>query len=202
MKKTTTKATIIFVCLIAAVVGYYAYLSNRAQSTKAGADLSAVELVLSRDMENDYPATPKEVIKYYNEIMKCFYNEECDEGQIDDLGRRARVLFDDELLAANELGGYLMRLRRDIQEYKDHNRRISYTNVGASTSVDFFEEDGYSFARIPCGYTISEAGKPYPSNQIYLLRRDENKRWKIYGWKDIEELEGYESAEGSEDSEE
>jgi len=188
MKKTTTKVTIILVCLIAAVVGYYAYLSNRAYSAKAETELSAIELVLSRDMENDYPATPKEVIKYYNEIMKCFYNEECDDDQIDALGVRARKLYDEELLEANELGSYLVRLRRDIAEYKEHSRRISYASVGASTSVFYFEEDGFSFARIPCGYTISDGGKSYPANQIYLLRRDEEKRWKIYGWKDVEEM--------------
>ena len=188
MKKTTTKATIIFVCLIAAVVGYYAYLSNRSYNVKAGAEMSPVELVLNRDMKNDYPATPKEVIKYYNEILKCYYNEECDEDQIDELGVRARELYDSELLEANELGGYLVRLRRDVQEYKDHKRRISYATVSASTNVFFFEEDGYSFARISSGYTISEGGTNYPSNQIYLLRRDENKQWKIYGWKDAEEV--------------
>ncbi len=189
MKKKTTKVTIIFVCLIAAVVGYYAYLSNRSHNAKNGTDLSPVELVLSRDMVNDYPATPKEVIKYYNEIVKCFYNEECDEDQIDALGMRARDLYDDELLEANELARYLVRLRRDIEDYKEHSRRISYSTVGASTTVFYFEEDGFSFARISCNYTISEAGKSFPSTQIYVLRRDDNKRWKIYGWKDEEELE-------------
>lgn len=188
MKKTTTKVTIILVFLIAAVVGYYAYLSNRSQSAKNGVELSPVELVLSRDMENDYPATPKEVIKYYNEIVKCFYNEECDDEEIDSLGIRARKLYDDELLEANELARYLVHLRHDIEDYKEHNRRISYSTVGASTTVFYFEEDGFSFARIACSYTISESGKSFPSTQIYLLRRDADKGWKIYGWKDEEEM--------------
>ena len=31
-------------------------------------------------------------------------------------------------------------------------------------------------------YTVLEGGKSNLVDTVYLLRRDENRRWKIYGW--------------------
>ena len=41
-----------------------------------------------KDLEKDYPPTPREVIKYYNEILDCFYNEEATKEEIEDLGNK------------------------------------------------------------------------------------------------------------------
>lgn len=182
MKNKATKFTIIAIVLVVLIVGYYAYLSGKQQDSKEEAAFSMVEITLSKSLELDYPPTPKEVIKYYNEILKCFYNEECTEEEIEALGNKARELYDAELLANNEQEIYLMNLKADIQDYKDNNRRITSAAVASSASVVTFEEDGYEFARIMCGYNIMEGDKNHPSNQVYLLRRDENKLWKIYGW--------------------
>lgn len=184
MKKSTTGLTIIMICVIVLVVGAYAYLSNQRKVEKAEANMTLVQEALSRDLQNDYPATPKEVVKYYNQLLICFYNEECTEEEITDLGNKARILYDEELLAENEPETYMVRLRGDIQDYKDNNRRITSAAVAASTSVVYDTLDGDSFARILCGYNIKEDTTNYPLKQVYLLRRDEEKHWKIYGWED------------------
>ncbi|MGN1146490.1 MAG: DUF6715 family protein [Acetatifactor sp.] len=182
MKKSTTRIAVIIICLIAIVVGYYAYLSNKSRESRMEGAMTMVQSTLSRDLKNDYPATPKEVIKYYNDILKCFYNEECTDEEIDDLGHKARELYDAELLEQNELGTYLIRLREDIGDFKKNNRRITNMAVAASTSVDFFSQDGFDFARIRSGYDIMDAGANKSSVLVYLLRKDDQKRWKIYGW--------------------
>lgn len=187
MRNKNTRIAIIVVLVIIAVVGYYAYLSNRSRTQKDEAKLSAVQTVLSKSLEFDYPPTPKEVMKYYNEIVKCFYNEECTEEEIEALGNKARELYDEELLANNEQEVYMINLKADIQDYKDNNRRITSTSVASSANVDYFSEDGYDFARIMCGYSIMENGVNVSSGQVYLLRKDEDKHWKIYGWEPIEE---------------
>ena len=187
MRNKNTRIAIIVVLVIIAVVGYYAYLSNRSRTQKDEAKLSTVQTVLSKSLEFDYPPTPKEVMKYYNEIVKCFYNEECTEEEIEALGNKARELYDEELLANNEQEVYMINLKADIQDYKDNNRRITSTSVASSANVDYFSEDGYDFARIMCGYSIMENGVNVSSGQVYLLRKDEDKHWKIYGWESIEE---------------
>ena len=182
MKKSTVTITIVMIILIVGVVGVYAYLANKSRSIAEGASMTNVEKVLSRDMEYDYPSTPKELLKYYNEIQKCFYNEECTDSEIEALVNRARELYDRDLLANNDLSVHIMLLKEEIKDYKDHKRVISAVSVAASTNVDFFEDDGYEFARLYCGYNLREGSVTKQARQIFLLRRDENRRWKIYGW--------------------
>lgn len=189
MKKPTTRVTIVVCCLVVLILGYYTYLSNRTRGANREAYMTAVESVLSRDLENDYPPTPKEVIKYYNEIMKCFYNEECTEEEIEQLAVTARTLYDEELLAENEWEPYLTRLTAEIQDYKEKKRKITSFAVAASTDVDYYPEETPSFARIRCSYNVMESGTNRPVNEVYLLRRDEEKHWKIYGWTLAENLD-------------
>lgn len=189
MKKVTPKLIIVIAILLIALVGYYAFLANQDKKAKEEASMTAIQEVLSRDMKYDYPATPKEVVKYYNAILKCFYNEECTDGDIEELGQRARELYDAELLEANEIGPYMIRLREDIADYKENERKIANFAVSASTNVDFFEEDGFSFARLMCTYNITEAKQSNFTRLVYLLRKDENNHWKIYGWQDAALLE-------------
>lgn len=182
MKKKTVVLTIIIMLAIVGLVGAYVFLSQRAYRNTDNEKLSQVQLVLSYDLQKNYPATVKEVIKYYTEIQKCFYNEEYTDEELEALGMKARELYDDELLDANEISAYMQRLKDDIGVYKINNRRMTSALPGASTSVFYFEEDGYQFARIRCGYTIKENYNSKNVAILYLLRQDSNKRWKIYGW--------------------
>lgn len=96
MKKSTVRVTIILIILFVVLVGVYAYLSNKSRSATQEGIMTNVQKVLSRDMEYDYPPTPKELLKYYNDIQKCFYNENCTDEEIEELANRARELYDDE----------------------------------------------------------------------------------------------------------
>lgn len=191
MKKTNTsvtKITVFFIFLLVLVVGYYAYLSGTHRTEQQEAVMSEVDTALSRDLDNDYPATPKEVIKYYNDLMKCFYNEECTAEELQDLGRKSLQLFDEELQENNDEETYLIRLQGEVQNYKDNKRKITSVSLAPSTNVDYYSVDGYSFARISCGYTMMENGKKTSTVMVYLLRRDDSRRWKIYGWETADQL--------------
>ena len=132
MKKTNTsvtKITVLFIVLLVLVVGYYAYLSGTHRTEQQEAVMSEVDTALSRDLDNNYPATPKEVIKYYNDLMKCFYNEECTEEELQDLGRKSLQLFDEELQENNDEDTYLIRLQGEVQNYKDNKRKITSVSL-------------------------------------------------------------------------
>lgn len=188
MKRTTTRTTMIVIVLVLAVVGYYAYLSNKSRENRQEASLSVVQSVLSRDLSKHYPPTPKEVVKYYNELLRCLYNEESTDEEIIALGLKARELYDAELLAFNEEEASQLRLKAEVHDFRDKKRRIAGIQLASSTNVDFFEEDGFEFARISCGYNIMQDGKNYSNQLVYLLRKDDNKKWKIYGWENAENL--------------
>ncbi len=186
-KKANTKKTVIIVSvLMVCVVGIlvlYAYLSTKQRDAMADAKLSTVQLVLSQDLEKNYPPTVKQVVTSFVEIQKCMYNEECTEEELEQLGMQARLLYDKELLDNNEVTTYLVRLKTEAEAFKAAERRISRASIAASNNVETFKEDGYEFARIHCNYYYTEKKGPMVLQEIvYLLRRDENRQWKIYGW--------------------
>ena len=182
MKKITIKTTLIFLVLIIGVVAYFAYLSTKSRDRDQEADMRAVQLVLSRDLENNYPPTVKEVMKYYTDIQKCLYAEDCADEEIEQLGMKARALYDDELLAANDVTVHLLQLKSEITSFQEDSKKITAVSVASSANVDTFTEDGYEFARIHCMYTILADGQSSLVDMVYLLRRGEDRRWKIYGW--------------------
>ena len=184
MKKVTVIVTVVLMIVIVGVVGVFAYLSGRERTEQEEATLSNVERLLYRDLDSNYPATVKEVVSYYSDIIRCFYAEDTTEEELEQLGMKARELFDSELLENNETQFYLMNLKADVKDFRDNRRFITNVVVASSINVDTFQEDGYEFARISCGYNILEKKVTNQIIIVYLLRRDENRRWKIYGWED------------------
>lgn len=182
MKKSTTGIALIFLLVVVVVVGYFAYLSGKSRDRDTEAVMSAAQNVLSRDLQNNYPPTVKEVIKYYTDIEKCIYSEECTEEEIEQLCLKARELYDAELLENNDLTNHLLQLKAEVSLFRKEERKILSVAVASSVNVDTFTEDGYEFARIYCTYSMLEKGKSSFTQMVYLLRRDENRRWKIYGW--------------------
>lgn len=180
--KNTTIFFVIVVVLIVAVTGYYCYLVNRPEENPKEKELTAVQEVLLKDISISYPPTVKEVIKYYNEITKCIYNEKCSQEELEALIQRQRELFDADLLANNEWGAHVITLSAEVLNFQESGRKLSGCSVGASTDVVYTEQDGYSFARIPCNYTVSEGTDYTTTMHIFLLRKDSNNHWKIYGW--------------------
>lgn len=177
------KVAVIGIVLACMIAGYYFYLSRK---TGAEADkipeVTAVDEVLARNLETNYPPTPKEVVKYYSELTRCFYNEEYTQGQMEKMADKIRQLYDEELLAHNEWGSYIIQLQMEIDEYKEKERKISTYQVSASTDVDEFSMDGYEWAKLHCLYNMRQGGSLVCVDEIFLLRKDEEGHWKIFGW--------------------
>ncbi len=201
MKKLKgNKGVIIFFVLVFLVVGYFYYLSNRpvSQPEEAPSEIevmTAVQQVLARDLDTNYPPTPREVVKYYSEITQCFYNEELTDDDIYALGMKARELYDAELAANQTEEVYIDSLKFDIQDFKNKKRTIANYEPSSSLDVETFSEDGYDWARLYCNYGIKQGELLYKSNMVYILRKDENGHYKIYGWKLVKEKQSLESAE-------
>lgn len=184
MKRFTgVKGTLILVVLVIAMVAYYGYLSNKtAKQTEEDATLTKVQNVLLRDLELNYPPTPKEVVKYFGEITLCLYDGACTESDIDKLAAKAIQLYDDELVEHNPWAEYLLNLQSEVADYGEKGMTITSYVPAGSTSVDFFTEDGYEWARIYCTFYVRDSKNSNAVNEIFLLRKNDEGRWKIYGW--------------------
>ena len=71
MKKSTMGVTIALLILIVGIVATYAILTGKAKTETEESLMTAVQTALNRDLAKDYPATVKEVVKYYTELEKC-----------------------------------------------------------------------------------------------------------------------------------
>ena len=193
MKRATgTRALIFCAVMVLLVMGYYYYLSNRnvpqpEEPVPEEEVLTPSQEVLLRNLETNYPPTPREVVKYFSEITQCFYNEENTEEEIEALGLKIRELYDDELVANQTEENYLASLKFDIEEFKKNKRTISSYAPSSSVDVDTFSEDGYDWARLYCIYGIKQGELLYNSNIVFILRKDEQGHYKIYGWKLVQD---------------
>lgn len=179
-----TKGMILLMIIVLLIVGYYYYLSHREIPQKEDAPsnvMTPVQEVLARNLDTNYPQTPREVVKYFSEITKCFYNEELTEEDITALGKQIRKLYDDELVANQTEETYLEQLKSDIlANHASEQTMISYT-PSSSVDVESFSQDGYEWARLYCIYGIKQ-GILYNSNTVFVLRKDKEKHYKIFGW--------------------
>ena len=184
MKKNGIKIVIIGIVLAVLVIGYFYYISNKVEDTKKEevVESTLVQTVLLRDLDKSYPPSPKEVIKYFSEISKCFYNEKYTEDELYELAMKIEGIYDDELLANQTKEQYLKDLKSDIAEMKANDRSISSYEVSLSTDVEFFYEGEDYCARLYCTYNIRQKSEILQSRVVFILRRDENKHWKIFGW--------------------
>lgn len=177
------KASILIVVMMALIIGYYYYLSNRNKEKQEDVKkLTAAQELIARDLTRNYPPTVREVVRFYSEITKCFYNEEYDNDELELLAAQARMLYDDELNANNEWGAYIIELKEDIGYFEENSIRITSYSVPASTDVDYFEDSGYEFARFYCTYYLTSGSSKQTVEEVYLLRKDEAGHWRIYGW--------------------
>lgn len=174
---------VIGVILAALVIGYFYYVSNKVKGTKEeDVQSTQVQAALMRDLDKNYPPSPKEVVKYFNEISKCFYNEKYTDEELEQLAVKIQGIYDAELIANKTQEQYMKDLREDIDDMKANDRAISSYQLSASTDVEYFTEDSDSLARLYCTYSIRQKTDIVQTQVVFILRQDEEKHWKILGW--------------------
>lgn len=183
---------VIITVLIGLAIVYFYYLTVNSKSTSAKnnvQEVDEVEKLINKDLDESYPKTPREVVKMYSRIISTFYNESYNEDEKKLLAVQAQKLMDSELLEHNEYEEYYKNLCEDIDEYRENKRKISSYKLDSSSDVEFktFKERKYAF--INCTYyTKGKEGTARVPEQ-YVLRQDEDDRWKILFWKLINEDE-------------
>ncbi len=187
-RRNPARFLIVFVVLAIGVVGLFFYLANRSRAIQEGKvkQMTVVQEILSRNLETNYPPTPKEVLKFYSEITRCFYGEEYTDEELTRLALLSRELFDDELVANQTDEEYLSALKMDIASWKNDNKVISSYSVSASTDVQEYSYGGYEWAQLYCIYSIRMGTNMAPVQEHFIMRKDARGHWKILGWELVE----------------
>ena len=178
--KLNPKMIVVAVIFVALIVGYYWYLSTRLDNNAENkAELTAVQKVTTNDLEKNYPKTPREVLKAYNEIQTAFYNEEYSEEELEEMAEKARTLLDDALLAQNPMESYLASLKADIASYRQEGKKITNITIDSSNAVRKEKVGNEEFAYINCVYYVREGSSYDAIPETYLLHKGADGRWKI-----------------------
>lgn len=186
-----TKGALILIILVVLVVSYYYHLSNSPSSDKKNDEIkiSAASDILMKNYSVNYPPTPKEVVKEYLQISKVLHNDELSDEEITAVGLKIQELYDDEFIANKSQEDYLRDLKSEVAAFRNNNYVITNYYTSASTEVVYGVVDGFEFAKLYASYSIRVGGKSQILQEIFLLRKDSNGRWKIYGWQPVEEDE-------------
>ena len=200
MKSSPVKTIIIMVLIVGGLIAAFIFVSSKDRSGKAAEkieaqasqEMTAVQKLIAEAPYRDYPATPVQVVKYYNEFTAAFYNEKYSDEELMSIARLSRGLFDEELKATQSDVDYLVALKSDIDTFKAGNITVYNSVVSSSTDVDYFTHKGFECARLYCTYTLKSGTVYQASKEVYILRKDADGHWKIFGFDIVtgEDVEG------------
>lgn len=188
MKKA--KIIIIAAACICLICGGYFIFSQ--SNTVSEEDLTEVEKILVKDLDKSYPKTPREVVKFYNRIVKCYYGENLDEKQLNKMVDQMRMLLDKDLLLVNPREEYYDAVCLEIEEYKGEKKVIVNTDVCDSNDVQYVDDkkEGENkvdkLAYVNASYFINTDGRFSNTYQQFVLRQDEDGYWKILTFYEVE----------------
>ncbi|MGN0480865.1 MAG: DUF6715 family protein [Lachnospiraceae bacterium] len=183
---------IIIAVAILAVLGisYYFYLANRPQGTPdIESDNPELSRLLTLDVANNYPQTPKEVVKLYAQITQAYYKTKLTDQQIEVLGMKARLLFDDELLKTQTDSEFLIALKNDIDTYQGLGRFVGDFEIASSSLIQYKTIREKNYAIVPMKYILRQGKETVSAYHSFKLRKDQDGKWKILYWETCDEVE-------------
>ena len=184
MKNNPGKGKIIFIMVLILLVflAVFYFVANRERKDGQLTKLSATEATVQRDLSINYPQTPKAVVRYYAELSQCMYDPTNSDEEVEMIATQSRLLFDDELRARQSDSDYLRSLRNTISAFLNDNRRIVSFTVSPSSEVVYDTLDIGEVATLYCTYTMQKGSVSYSDPEHFLLRKDNEGRWRILGW--------------------
>ena len=185
--------TITLLCVVGVML-FYNFSNSEESDEKESGDqdsgiVSEIDKLLSKDLKTNYPLTAREVVNLFTRIQKCYYNEDCSSEELVSLSYMATELLDEELKAMNPYNEYFSDLQQEIQQYKNEGKTISRVIVDKSSEVVYSYVDDVKYASINCIYYLKTSNSTEKTIETYALRKDEEDKWKILGWKVYEESE-------------
>jgi Na+-transporting NADH:ubiquinone oxidoreductase subunit NqrC len=179
---------IIAVLCVVAVCGAFYYLKQRSDAAQnAETELTEVQKLITKNLDKNYPETPREVIKLYNRFITCFYKEDYTQEELSQMADQVWLLLDEQLQEENtSKDTYLASLEADIADYASRNRYIASSSVCDSADVVEKTIDGDKIAYVTSSYFVREGSGYERTYQEYVLRKDSDGNWKIMGFYQVE----------------
>jgi len=177
--KKSRMIIIVLICVGLLVGGYAYWMNNNSNTSSENMELTKVQQLITKDLEKNYPKTPRDVIKTYSEIISCFYNEEYTEKELEKLVDQTLLLMDEELAANNPKNDYFKAVKEEILEYESADRTIVSYTLPSSNDVEYRTIDERECAYVETSYFVKEKTSYKKTYQTYVVRKDDDGQWKI-----------------------
>ena len=184
-KKTQNPVVVGIVMALLAVFiigGFFLVRSIGLKNLELKKSKTEVEKLMELNLDDNYPGNAREVLKIYNRILKCCYNEELTDEQIKKLAEQNQKLFDEQLLEKNPLDQYVEKLKKEIEDYKSKKTTIANIAIQDLAEAEREERGGYKFCNLLVSYIVKDTKGLKTTNEKYYLREDDKGRWKILFW--------------------
>lgn len=185
--KKTARMTGILCILVVVVLGVFLALNMREEDgvfLKTEKKNTEAQNILAKDIDRNYPATVREVVRLFSRISQCYHNQSVSEEELAKLIEMQRKLFDEEFLDNNPLGTFTNNLTAEIDAAKEKKQEMVSWRVQKQSSVETWQDGENRFASIIASYTRNAKTEGYTRTyEQFLLREDEKGRWKIVGWR-------------------
>ena len=185
-KKNSPVGTIIFCVLLAGVIiGMYIMLTRNNEETKAEipVETTEAEILIKRDLNWDYPATPREVVKLYARITKCLYNDELTDEQMEKLVKQVRNLYSYDLLENNAEDEMLAFIKGEIAEYRKEGKVIYSYTIDSANNVTTIKTKAGNTSLIKMYFTLKAGARMDRAFEEFSLIEEASGKWKIAGWR-------------------
>ena len=176
------KPLILAVVTLLIIVAYYCCSKIERDNNEKMVNKSEISKITSKDLELNYPTTPKAVVTYYSEIISTIYKIDMTDKELELVTKQMRGLFDEELLLLNTYDTYLKNLKADIAAYKAAKRYVSAFTVENGYNIEYITYKDKDYAKVDVQYFVIEDGNLKYVFEEYTLREDEDGKWKILFW--------------------
>lgn len=182
-KVLTIKYIIIAIFLVTVVLIYFNYIANKSSIKRTKNEISEVEQLSEYNMVDDYPKTPRDVVKLHNRYFKLFYGKELSDDELVVLNRKIRYLYAEELIEYNSENTMIKDLKTNIDGMNEEGYSYLLCELPEPSQVKFYTQNGKEMASLEITITVSaKDSKGYLYHQYVLVK--ENEQWKILAWGD------------------
>ena len=177
------KKPMILTLVTLVIIGVYYYCSRIEKDNNEKITVNnEVSKITSRDLELNYPSTPKAVVTYYSDIISVIYKIDMNDESIEKVATQMRGLFDDELLLVNSYNAYVDKLKVELEQYKEAERYISGYEIENGYNIEYITYQDKDYAKVDVLYYVREGKELKYVYEEYTLREDEDGKWKILFW--------------------
>ena len=181
VKSAILKSIVLLALGAVVIVGlYFMFVGTKKDPGEEQYNLTAVDEITTTNLEKNYPANPRKVVDLYANIMKVLYKEEYTDGQQDKMLEVLQGIMDDELLA-NQTDFY-DSMKKEVVKSKEDGYIISKYII-QNEEPEVVTVSGKNMCNVGCTFRLLKKGSGgFPNYYQFILRQDDDKKWKILGW--------------------